>query len=99
MAKRPRYGVIFNTMEAEGNVVVVTVASQETANDLMYNKTEWLNEIAAVAGVNGSLDLRVIVNEEVRTARPITLEDRLKHLVDKNSKLRDMIEALGLDAE
>ena len=99
MAKRPRYGVIFNTMEVEENVVVVTVASQETANDLMYNKTEWLNEIAAVAGVNGSLDLRVIVNEEVRTARPITLEDRLKHLVDKNSKLRDMIEALGLDAE
>ena len=99
MVKRPRFGVIFNTMEVEGNVVAVTVASQETANELLYNKTEWLNEIAAVAGVDGKLDLRVIVNEEVRVARPITLEDRLKHLVNKNDKLRDMIEALGLDAE
>ena len=99
MIKRPRFGVIFNTMMVEGNVVAVTVASQETANELLYNKTEWLNEIAAAAGVDGKLDLRVIVNEEVRVARPITLEDRLKHLVNKNDKLRDMIEALGLDAE
>ncbi len=99
MVKRPRFGVIFNTMEIEGNVVVVTVASQETANELLYNKTEWLNEIAAAAGIDGKLDMRVIVNEEVRIARPITLEDRLKHLVAKNDKLKDMIEALGLDAE
>ena len=99
MVKRPRFGVIFNTMEVEGNVVVVTVASQETANELLYNKTEWLNEIATVAGVEGALEMRVIVNEEVRIARPITLEDRLKHLVAKNDKLRNMIEALGLDAE
>jgi DNA polymerase-3 subunit gamma/tau len=99
MVKRPRFGVIFNTMEVEGNVVVVTVASQETANELLQNRTEWLNDIASAAGVDGTLDLRVVVNEEVRTARPITLEDRLKHLVAKNDKLKDMIEALALDAE
>ena len=99
MVKRPRFGVIFNTMEVEDNVVVVTVASQETANELLQNRTEWLNDIASAASVDGTLNLRVVVNEEVRTARPITLEDRLKHLVAKNDKLKDMIEALALDAE
>jgi hypothetical protein len=41
----------------------------------------------------------VIVNEAVRIARPITIEDRLRYLVGKNERLKEMIETLVLDAE
>ena len=97
MDGRPRYGVIFETMSVEGNVVTVSVPSQELHDDLMRNSREWMGELAAVAGVSGYIELRVVVNERVKSARPITLEDRLRHLTSQNDKLAEMIERLNLD--
>ena len=99
MNGRPRLGIVFNTMRAEGNVIVVTVASQAAEEEVLRQKTELQNEIAELAGIDGALDMRVIVNEQIRVARPITLEDRLKYLVGKNEHMRDIIEAFNLEAE
>ena len=99
MNGRPRLGIAFNTMRAEGNVIVVTVASQAAEEEVLRQKTELQNEIAELAGIDGALDMRVIVNEQIRVARPITLEDRLKYLVGKNEHMRDIIEAFNLEAE
>ena len=99
MSGRTRYVETFNSMRAEGNVVSVVVPSREAHDELMRAKIEWLREIADIAGVKGSLELNVIVNERVRVARPISIEDRLKHLINKNERLKDMIEKLSLDAE
>ena len=62
-------------------------------------KVELQNEIAEMAGIDGALDIRVIVNEQIRVARPITLEDRLKYLVGKKERMRDIIEAFSLESE
>lgn len=99
MNGRPRLGIVFNTMRAEGNVIVVTVASQAAEEEVLRQKAELQNEIAELAGIDGALDMRVIVNEQIRVARPITLEDRLKYLVGKNEHMRDIIEAFNLEAE
>lgn len=99
MQSRPRQGVVFDTMTVEGNTVVVTVASKAAEDEIVRQKIELLNEIAEVAGVNGALEMRIILNEQIRVARPITLEDRLKHMVGKNERLLHMIEHLELDAE
>ena len=96
---RVRYVPVFETMRAQGNVVHLTVASRELFEEIMRDKLRWLGEIAEVAGVNGALELEVTVNEAIRIARPITIEDRLKHLMARNDKLKDMIEQLVLDAE
>ena len=96
---RPRQGVVFDTMTVEGNTVVVTVASKASEDEIVRQKIELLNEIAEVAGINGALEMRIILNEQIRVARPITLEDRLKHMVGKNERLLHMIEHLELDAE
>ncbi len=96
---RARYVPVFETMRAEGNVVKLTVASRELFDEIMRDKLRWLGEIAQVAEIVGALELEIEVNEAIRIARPITIEDRLKHLMAKNDKLRDMIEKLVLDAE
>ena len=99
MATKPRYGVIFETMRVEANTVTVSVASKEIGDDLLRDSREWMGELATHAGVDGFIELKVIVNEKVKTAKPITLEDRLKFLTNKNAALVTMIEELGLDAQ
>ena len=96
---RVRYVPVFETMRAEGNVVHLTVASRELFEEIMRDKLRWLSEIAQVAGINGVLELEITVNEAIKIARPITIEDRLKHLMTKNDRLKEMIEQLVLDAE
>jgi DNA polymerase-3 subunit gamma/tau len=96
---RVRYVPVFETMRAEGNIVHLTVASRELFEEIMRDKLRWLGEIAQVAGINGVLELEIVVNEAIKIARPITIEDRLKHLMTKNDRLKEMIEQLVLDAE
>ena len=96
---RHRYGVFFDGMTVEGNVVHVTVPSEALADDIRRDKAELQKIFAQQSGAKGLIEIEVIVNERVKIYRPITLEDRLKHLVDKNERLKEMIEALELDAE
>ena len=96
---RQRYGVFFDAMEVEGNVVRVSVPSEPLAADIMHDKAELQKIFAEHSGAVGLIEIEVTVNERVRISRPITLEDRLRHLVDKNDRLKEMIESLELDAE
>ena len=96
---RMRYVPVFETMTVSDRVVRVVVPSRELFEEIMRDKLEWLKEIQKLAGLKCSIDLEVIVNEAVRIARPITIEDRLRHLVGKNERLKEMIETLVLDAE
>ena len=96
---RKRLGVIFDSMTIEGNTITVTVASEGARDEIYHEKSDLQKLIAQASGVKGLVEIAVTVNEQIRVARPITLEDRLRHLVTKNDKLLDMIEKLGLDAE
>ena len=96
---RKRLGVIFDSMTIEGNTITVTVASEGARDEIYHDKSDLQKLIAQASGVKGLIEIAVTVNEQIRVARPITLEDRLRHLVTKNDKLLDMIEKLGLDAE
>ena len=86
-------------MNIEGNTIMVTVASEGARDEIYLEKSDLQKIIARASGAKGLIEINVTVNEQIRVARPITLEDRLKHLVAKNEKLLDMIEKLGLDAE
>ena len=82
---RMRYVPVFETMTVSDRVVRVVVPSRELFEEIMRDKLEWLKEIQKLAGLRCSIDLEVIVNEAVRIARPITIEDRLRHLVGRTS--------------
>jgi DNA polymerase-3 subunit gamma/tau len=47
----------------------------------------------------GMLELDVTINEEIRAARPIKLEDRVKYMTEKNPLLAELRRALDLEVE
>ena len=99
MSTRPRLGRVFENMTIEGNVVKATVASQALCDEVMYEKSELQKLFATQSGATGLIEIEITVNERVKVARPITIEDRLRHLIAKNDRLTEMITVLGLDAE
>ena len=67
--------------------------------EILRNKTELLLRIAETSGVQGMLELDVTINEEIRAARPIKLEDRVKYMTEKNPLLAELRRALDLEVE
>ena len=99
LATRPRLGRAFESMTVEGNTARTTVASQALCDEIMLEKSELQKLFASMSGVTGLIEIEVEVNERIKVSRPITLEDRLKHLIGRNERLTEMISVLGLDAE
>lgn len=97
--ERPRIGVAFLNLEVHGNVVKMAVPSRELHDEIMHDKADLQRIIAEQGKVKGLIEIEVEVNEQIKSSRPITLEDRLKHLVAKNERLVQMIEVLKLDTE
>lgn len=97
--RRPRFVPVFEEMRFEGNRISVSVQTQELHDEILRSKTGMLMRIAELAGVTGAMELEVEVNEEIRVARPIKLEDRVKHMTDKNPLLTELRKALDLEVE
>ena len=97
--ERPRIGVAFLNMSVDGNIVKLAVPSRELHDEIMHDKAELQRMIAEHSKVKGLIEIEVEVNEQIKASRPITLEDRLKHLVAKNERLADMIDRMKLDTE
>lgn len=97
--RRPRFVAAFEGMKFHGNTITVSVPTQELREEMLRTKTAMLMRFAELAGVNGAMELEVIVNEEIRAARPIKLEDRVKHMTDKNPLLTEFRKALDLEVE
>ena len=96
---RPRFMVAFDQMRIDGNMIRISAPTRTLADDVMHSKTELMMQIAAIAGVDGFIDLQVEVNEQIRAAKPIKLEDRLQHMIRKNPLIVEMRDALDLEAE
>ena len=98
-ARRPRFVAAFELMKFEGNTISISVPTQELYEEIMRTRTSMLRQFAAIAGIKGCIELKVVVNEQIRASRPIKLEDRLKYIVDKNPAVKDLCQALDLIAE
>ena len=99
LSERPRFVVAFEKMKVAGHTITVEVPSQTLYEEIMRSKTEVLLAIARTAGVDGSLELEVKVNEQIKAARPIKLEDRIKHITEKNPLVLELKKALDMEYE
>ena len=97
--RRPRFVPAFEQMRFRGNTIAVSVPTAELREEILRTKTAMLTRIAELAGISGALELEVTVNEEIRAARPIKLEDRVKYMTDKNPLLAEFRKALDLEVE
>lgn len=98
-SRRPRFMQAFELMTFDDNVIEVSVPTTELHDEILRNKTALLMQVVEMAGINGMVELRVTVNEEMRVARPIKLEDRVKYMNEKNPQLAELRKALDLDVE
>ena len=99
LRERPRFVIAFEKMKVAGHTITVEVPSQTLYEEIMRSKTEVLLAIARTAGVNGSLELEVKVNEQIKAARPIKLEDRIKHMTEKNPAVLELKRLLDMEYE
>ena len=97
--KRPRFVPAFELMTVRGNTISVSVPTTELREEILRSKTGMLMRIAELAGISGVIELEVIVNEEIKAARPIKLEDRVKHMTEKNPLIAELRKALDLEVE
>ena len=99
LSERPRFVVAFEKMKVAGHTITVEVPSQTLYEEIMRSKTEVLLAIARTAGVDGSLELEVKVNEKIKASRPIKLEDRIKYMTEKNPLVLELKKALDMEYE
>ncbi len=96
---RPRFIVAFEKIAFEGNRIKLTVPTQALRDELNMARTEILDTIAAVAGVEGALELDIEVREVRMNLRPVRLEDRLRHIESRTPMFEELKKALDLDVE
>ncbi len=96
---RPRFIVAFEKIAFEGNRIKLTVPTQALKDELNMARTEILDTIAAVAGVEGALELDIEVREVRMNLRPVRLEDRLRHIESRTPMFEELKKALDLDVE
>lgn len=97
--KRPRFVASFERMIFRKNTLSVSVPTTELRDEILRSKTGMLHRIAEIAGVEGMIELEVIVDEQIRASRPIKLEDRVKYITEKNPLVTELRKALDLEVE
>ena len=98
-ADRPRFVSAFENIEFEGNVVKLAVPSDALQDELLGERFWILKGIAEMAGVKGSLDMRIEIKEMDFKLKPIKLEDRIAHIYKAAPELGYMQKALDMDFE
>ena len=97
--QRPRFITAFETMQFEGNKILLTVPSDSLRDDIEHSSIELLTNIARIAGVNGALEFAITVAVDNRPMRPIKLEDRIRHIEQKNPIVNELKKALDLEIQ
>ncbi len=97
--RRPRFVQVFEEMKVRGNAIVIGVPTTELRDEIQRMRTSMLSQFAQIAGVKGKIELEITVNEQIRAARPIKLEDRVKYITDKNPLVNELRKALDLEIE
>lgn len=97
--RRPRFVPVFERMELRDNTVRLSVPSAELRDEILRMRTSMLTQFAQIAGVEGKIELEIAIDEQIRAARPIKLEDRVKHITEKNPLVNELRKALDLEIE
>ncbi len=96
---RPRIAMALDEMKVSGNVVSVSVPSEQLREEILRNRTEILTTLTDVAGIVGRVDLVVEVSNDTSVRKPIKAEDKLRHLLERNPALALLRKGLNLEIE
>ena len=97
--ERPRFVSAFEVIDFEGNTVKLSVPSEALRDELIGERFWILKSIAEIAGVNGSLDMKIEIKEIDFKLKPIKLEDRVAHIRKVMPEFDYMRTAFDIDVE
>lgn len=80
----PRFNAAFHQVSISGNVITVEAPTIALESDLNNSRAEICEIIAGVAGVEGQLELKVVLNEVEVKLLPVKIEDRYQFIEDIN---------------
>ena len=96
---RPRFVSAFEGIEFEGNIVKLAVPSPALQEELLNDRFWILKKISEMAGIKGSLEMKIEIKEMDFKLKPIKLEDRVAHIRKVMSEFDYMQKALDIDVE
>ena len=96
---RPRFVSAFEVIDFEGNVVKLSVPSEALKDELIGERFWILKAIAELAGVKGSLDMKIEIKEMDFKLKPIKLEDRVAHIRKAMPEFDYMQKTFDMDVE
>ena len=96
---RPRFVSAFEVIDFEGNVVKLSVPSEALKDELIGERFWILKDIAELAGVKGSLDMKIEIKEMDFKLKPIKLEDRVAHIRKAMPEFDYMQKTFDMDVE
>ena len=82
----PRFNAAFNNVQIAGNVITVEAPTAVLEADLNESRTEICEVIAQHTGVEGRLELNVVLNEVEVKLLPVKIEDRYQFIEDLNPR-------------
>ena len=98
-SERPRFVSAFEGIEFEGNIVKLAVPSPSLQEELLNDRFWILKKISEMAGIKGSLEMKIEIKEMDFKLKPIKLEDRVAHIRKVMSEFDYMQKALDIDVE
>ncbi|MFR9523645.1 MAG: DNA polymerase III subunit gamma/tau [Rikenellaceae bacterium] len=98
-AWRPRFAVPFEAMEFRGHVIEVKVPTSELQTEVERSRSELLHKVVEIAGINGLIELKLILDEKIVASRPVKMEDKIAHLVKLNPEISRFKERFNLYIE
>jgi DNA polymerase-3 subunit gamma/tau len=75
------------------------VASNTLHDEVLRHRTETLGLLASIAGVIGSIELEVAIDETIQAAKPIRIEDKIKYLADHNPEFNNLRRTLDMEID
>ena len=96
---RPRFVSAFEVIDFEDNVVKLSVPSEALKDELIGERFWILKDIAELAGVKGSLDMKIEIKEMDFKLKPIKLEDRVAHIRKAMPEFDYMQKTFDIDVE
>ena len=82
----PRFHAAFNNVTVVGNTITLEAPTVALERDLNESHTEICEIAASVAGIDGRLELNVVLNEVEIKLLPVKIEDRYQFIEDLNPR-------------
>lgn len=91
---RLRIATALSAHRIEGQKLILLVNGQALESELMVAKLDIERDILDILGVRAYIEVEMV--EEVQISRPVTVDQRLQYLVDKNPDLLTLRDKLDL---